>query len=132
MKTMAWIGGALVVLLGITIVGSCNMSPELSAWHDQKSRIESFCDQQMEDSALGRERRQTRAVCEEMRRLHESKRPTSATTAAYRPPPVGVSTPPPSDLSHRPAASQTTPSYKRERPKGWPEVPASLSSPPNE
>jgi hypothetical protein len=77
MQALKWIvgivGGGFILLM----VFGLSMSPERSALYDQERRVKEACEQMLSDSALGTERRMTRAMCDKMKADIEAKKRTT-------------------------------------------------------
>lgn len=75
MQALKWlvgiVGGGFIAIM---VFGMLTMSPERSALYEQEQRIKTACGEMMSDSALGNERRMTRAICDQMKSELEAKK----------------------------------------------------------
>jgi len=67
-KVLYWILGVVVGGFAfIMIVGTMLRTPESDARRDRQEEINALCDRAMSDAALGQERRNTRAICDDLK-----------------------------------------------------------------
>ncbi len=64
---LLWIIGVPIGLFLLMLVIGANVSPQKATQWEKEKRADAMCDQLMSDSALGDERRMTRAICDRVK-----------------------------------------------------------------
>ena len=67
MRVIAYIASIAIGLFIVMLIIGASMSPEERQRQSQRKAIDDFCDNAMADSALGRERRMTREMCDKLK-----------------------------------------------------------------